>query len=370
MSKIKLLHIQVLPILSGVQNVSLSILESLPPEKYEIHLICAPLPSGHSDSLIDRVLELGGTVHVLPMFKRNIGFHDFAAFWQIYRIIRKNRFDIVHTHSSKPGFLGRIAARLAGVKKVIHTVHGFPFHVGQFWLVQRIYMLLEKLAGKAAHITTFVSEQGMTYAIKTGIISKAKARLIVNGVKSAPEPVAVATDQSKFVIGSVARFDSPKNNEITIQCAIEACNICSRLAFVFIGDGLVWEKCGKKVTESGLSERIMLTGWQDNIQTWLRKMDVFLLYSLWEGLPLSILEAMAEGLPVVASDIRGSNELVSDETGWLVSVDKPEKLTQLLASLPECLTDVQLKGLAAYKSVKEKYRREQAVAEYQNLYEQ
>ena len=137
MTKIKLLHIQLLPLLYGAQNVMLKLLNSLDINRYEIYVISKP-----GGPLVDRLRQLN--YHYIPVktLRRNISFLDILAFFKIYNICKKYKFDIVHTHSSKTGFIGRIAARSAGIHKIIHTVHGFSFHPFQSHLNSQFLILL------------------------------------------------------------------------------------------------------------------------------------------------------------------------------------------------------------------------------------
>ena len=119
----KLLHLQLLPLLSGVQNFSLHLLAGLNPEEYEIHV--ASQPGG---PLVQEVQRRGYTYHPLSQLRHPISWRDIPAFWQILRLCKKEGFDIVHTNSSKPGLLGRIAARIVGVPLIIHNppTHSMP----------------------------------------------------------------------------------------------------------------------------------------------------------------------------------------------------------------------------------------------------
>ena len=127
-------------------------------------------------------------------------------------------------------------------------------------------------------------------------------------------------NENEIVVGCVARFWEQKNMINTTKAAISVCERTNRFKFIFVGDGFTLSTCKELVTDSNLSSKIEFKGYQKNIRKWLQEFDVFLLYSLWEGLPLSILEAMAEGLPIIASDIIGNRELIDERNGIKVPI--------------------------------------------------
>jgi len=175
--------------------------------------------------------------------------------------------------------------------------------------------------------------------------------------------------KDRFIIGSSLRFSQQKYIVQTMEAAIIACRRNPKLAFVFIGDGEFYELCLKMVKSAELTDSIFLPGWQKNMTAWLEQFDCFLLYSLWEGLPLSILEAMAMGLPIIGSDIKGNDELISDLNGILVPPKKPELLAEVLQSLPDRTSEMKIWGENSRKAVLQRFNMEEFVARYRELYE-
>ena len=363
MIKIKIVHIQLLPLLSGVQNMMLSILSSLDPDKYDIYVI-----SKSGGPMVDKVIELGYTHIPLNSLRRNISFMDVVAFASLFKIFKKYKFDIVHTHSSKTGFIGRIAARLANTPKIIHTVHGFPFHPYSKKSVKIIYTFLEKFAAHFCDFVVFVNNSERQMAIKEKIVSEKKAVTIYNGIDYS-EQVIKKQDKQNFVIGSCLRFWEQKNIIATVDVAVKVCHENEFVKFIFIGDGSLFSEVKEMVCNAGLEERILLPGWQNNVTEWFKEFDLFLLYSKWEGLPISILEAMAYGLPIVASDIKGNNELVSSDNGVLVSVDEPAKLKDVLLELYNKSDLLDTWGGNSRKLIREKFALSDFINNYLYLYE-
>jgi glycosyltransferase involved in cell wall biosynthesis len=371
MAKKKILHIQLLPLLSGVQNMMLELLSHLDREEYDIYVLSKP-----GGPLVEAVQAAG--YHYLPVrsLRRDISFWDIVSFWEIFLLVRKNHFDIVHTHSSKTGFIGRIAGRLGGAGKVVHTVHGFSIHEHQPGLNNLLYILLERIAAQFCDRMIFVNDFERRFAIAQHIITAQKSCTIYNTVnleKFRYDPCNFDEErdysQHPFNIGSVLRFTRQKNLLETIKAAIKVCRQKANICFIFAGDGEYFLECKQMVELENLNSRILLIGWQQNIENLLPKFDVFLLYSRWEGLPISILEAMACGLPVVCSDIKGNNELVSADNGILIAIDNEEELVQVLVHLPERQADLRRWSNRSRQKVEENFGTEKFVNQYREIYE-
>ena len=368
MEKIKIAHIQLLPLLSGAQNVMLTILNSLDRDKYDIYVISKP-----GGPLVERVLELGYNYIPLRSFRRSISIMDFVAFIKLIKVFNKYKFDIIHTHSSKPGFIGRIAARIAGVPKIVHTVHGFSFHYAQPFPIRFFYQVLEKFVSQFCDTIVFVNNFEREFAIKHRIVKEKKAITIYNGIELNEEKIKNVTYKIKediFIIGSVLRFEKIKNIINTVKTAIKVCKANNKIIFYFIGDGKLLKECRKMVLTADLEENIIFPGWQNNIAEWLVKFDVYLLFSIAEGLSVSIMEAMFIGLPIVASDVKGNNELVYNANGILVPINDIDRLTTVLLSLSYKKAELREWGDNSRKLIKERFNLTNFVRKYKNIYDQ
>ena len=366
MNKIKIVHIQLLPLLSGAQNVMLSILKSLDRDNYEIFVISKP-----GGPLIDQVKELGYEYIPLKSFRRSISIMDIVAFIKLIRIFKKYKFDIVHTHSSKPGFIGRIAARIAGVPKILHTVHGYSFHYAQPLIIRFFYQVLEKFVSPFCDKIVFVNNYDREFAIKYRIVKEKKTLTIYNGIKLGEENIKKTYKKldDVFIIGSVLRFEKIKNIINTIKAAIEVCKVNNKIVFYFIGDGKLLNECKQMIIAANLKEKILFPGWQNNINEWLVKFDVYLLFSIAEGLSISIMEAMSIGLPIVASDVKGNNELVSDANGILVPINDIDRLTAVLLSLPDEKRELRKWGENSRKLIEERFNLTNFIRKYKKVYD-
>jgi len=362
MSKIKIIHLQVLPILSGVQNMMLQVLSGLDQKKYQIYVL-----SRSDGALVEKVKESGWTHLALDSLVREFSLKDFVSAWKLYFLIRKIKPDIVHTHSAKTGFLGRIVARLSRVPLVIHTIHGFPFHQYQNPIKRFVFILLESFAGFFAHFNVFVNQYEKEMAVHKLGFSKKKSLTIYNGVLPYHKQKIFSNDNSLKIV-SVLRFTEQKNVVSTIEQAVKVAKKYDNVSFAFYGDGELFNICERIVLDSDVGERVELKGWVYDIQNVLLNYDVFLLNSLWEGLPISILEAMSVGLPVICSNIKGNNELVDSHNGWLV---EPYDLNSLDSVVHEILNNKNIlaeKGRESIIKVTKQFHYGLFINEYERLY--
>ncbi|MDZ4121644.1 MAG: glycosyltransferase, partial [Candidatus Cloacimonadaceae bacterium] len=176
----KILFLQLLPILSGVQNFMLHLIDGLDRAEYEIHVASFPGPD------LQEALRQRNITHIpLPWIRREISLWDPICLLHLIYIINKNAYDVVHTNSSKPGFLGRIAASLCKTPIIVHTAHGTPFRDDQNPLVKRLYISLEALANRYCHKVVFVNHADRLRYLEMQIIQEAKATTIYNALPPA-----------------------------------------------------------------------------------------------------------------------------------------------------------------------------------------
>ncbi len=369
----KLLHLQLLPWLTGVQNFSLHLLDGLPPDEFEIHV--ASQPGG---DLVSAVRQRGYSYIPLSLLRHPISLLDLFAFLQLIWVFRKHRFDIVHTNSSKPGLLGRIAATLCGVPLVIHTVHGTAFQAGQPPLVQFAYQALEWLGNRLCHQVVYVNDSDRLNCLRLGLVSASKAKTIHNAIppelSRQLEEIAQKRKRKKrgdeFVIGSTLRFSCQKNVIALVSAACQACKAEPRLRFILLGEGEHLALCRQIVRSHQLNHRILLPGWDPRVADWLARFDAFILWSRWEAQPLSIIEAMFSGLPVIGSAIPSIAELVTDDCGWLIALDDTKALTECMISLARHSAAGAKKGIAARQRISALCSYNQMVSSYLGLYRQ
>lgn len=279
-------------------------------DHYEVHLAV-----GQEGFLTREARNLGIPTHLLPDLIQPVHpIRDLRAVAQAVRLLRAIRPQLVHTHSSKAGQVGRIAARLVGIPSIF-TAHGWAFAEGTSWKRKAIAIPGEWLAARWTSAFITVSESDQVLAERYRIACKSKVFTIHNGIPDVPQRARPdAADEP--IITMVARFEEPKDH-ITLLRALSG--IHTRFRVCLVGDGPTRPRVEHMARTLGLLDRIEFVGTSTCIADILSRSHIFTLISNWEGLPLAILEAMRAGLPVVASDVGGVREILVDgETGYLV----------------------------------------------------
>jgi len=343
MPKINLLYVITKLELGGAQKQLLSLIERIDKKRYNIFLITA-----NQGLLMPEALSIKGlSLRPSRFLERSINpLKDFLALIEIYQFIRKNKIDLVHTHSSKAGILGRWAAKLAHVSVIIHTVHGWPFHPWQNPLISQFYIFLEHLTAKITNRLIAVCEYDIKKGIKFKICKREKYVLIRYGIDKEEftdynnvlgKRKELAIDSAQAVVGMVACLKPQKSPQDYIKVAFLVTKVFPQVKFLLIGDGQLRPKIEKLIQKFNLKDSVFLTGWREDIPQVLSSIDIFMLTSLWEGLPIAALEALAASKPVIATDTGGIQEIVKDgKTGFLVP---PKNINMLAERLMILLKD-------------------------------
>lgn len=255
---------------------------------------------------------------------------DVLAFWELRRLLRLLKPDLVATHTSKAGVIGRLAAWSLGIP-AIYTAHGWSFIQEAGPIMKRVYILAEKFAGLLSARVITVSEYDCSFCLKHRILPPDKVITVHNGIPDVPYiPPEQDTEIPRLIM--VARLERPKNHIVLL----EALNLLKDLDWELnlVGDGPLRSDIEKAVCRLSLKERVNLLGARVDVPELLRKSQVFILMSDMEGLPISILEAMRSGLPVVAFDVGGVAEMVDQGVnGFLVRKGCVEELAERLEVL-------------------------------------
>lgn len=365
--KIKLLHIQVLPILSGVQRVSLNIIKTLDPEKYETWLICAPDPLNNQLSFITEATRLGVKVVTLPSLKREIGFHDLKAFWEIYRFIRREKFDVVHTQSSKPGILGRLAARLAGCPRILHTVQGLTFNRFENLFRRIFYIALEMIAGFFCDKIVMVNK---SYLRNYWFIPRRRKLLIHNAIdfNGLYRKKDRHDDLTRLIF--VGRLEPAKAPLDFVRAMEIVTGKDKKIVASIVGDGQFYSDIARYIKERKLEDNISLLGWRDDVAHLLAEHDIFCLTSIQEAFGLVFCEAGYTGLPSVATRVEGIPDVVLDgKTGLLVPPRRPELFAAAVLKLAKDRKMQVQMGREAHKYIAENFNLERFSQAYKEIYE-
>jgi glycosyltransferase involved in cell wall biosynthesis len=256
---------------------------------------------------------------------------DPAGFFELVRLVRRERPDLLHASSSKAGVLGRMAAAAARVPVRIFTVHGWAFaaHSG---MPSRLYRLADRLMDPLTTVTICVSEHEREAGLAAGTCARSRTVVIPNAVDVAASPRFRSEERARPRILAVGRLKPPKD----FQTLVEALAALPHGSFdaLIVGDGPDRARLEEQIRELWLTGRVRLAGQRRDVPELLAGADVFVLPSRSEGHPVSVLEAMAAGVPVVASRVGGIPEQVEDGvTGLLVEPGDPEALAAALGRL-------------------------------------
>ncbi len=313
--------------------------DRLSERRYQVDIVSGP-QTGPEGSLIEEIRQRGTPLTILPDLRREIGpINDLRAVQKLRQMMQAGGYQIVHTHSSKAGVVGRWAAHLAGVPIIVHTVHGWSFHDQMSPVNRQIYVLLEKFGARFSQALIVVSPQDIEKGLAQGIGRREDYHVIRSGVEldrfgHPAVPPQVVRQQLGIppdvpVVGSVTRL-SPQKAPLDLAAAFA--HIHHRrpeIWFVIFGDGPLRLDVETALQSAGIANRVILTGLRRDVPELMAAFDVFVLSSLWEGLPRVLPQAMATGLPIVATQADGSAEAVVDgENGFLVERGQPEALAE------------------------------------------
>jgi glycosyltransferase involved in cell wall biosynthesis len=288
--------------------------------------------------LRDATAAAGARFEPLAHVRRRVGARDVAGLVELVRLLRRHRPDIVHASSSKAGVLGRLAGALAGVPIRIFTVHGWAF-AAYSGAAGRLYRVADRFVRPLTTVTVCVSERERNLGLAARTCDPVRTVVIANAVDVAGAPRVRAGNRERPLIVAVGRLQAPKDF-LTLVRALGRLEPGSFEA-VIVGDGPDRGRLEEEIGRLAVAERVTLAGERRDVPELLAAADVFALASSSEGMPVSVLEAMAAGLPVVASRVGGVPEQVEDgETGVLVDPGEPEDLADALSRL---LGDVELR---------------------------
>jgi glycosyltransferase involved in cell wall biosynthesis len=322
----------------------------------------------HGDGpLRDAVRDAGVRFAPLRHLRRDLHpARDLLGLIELVALIRRERPDIVHVNSSKAGFLGRLAALAAGTPVRVYTVHGWAFKAYDGWSAA-LYRWADRLMSPLTTVTICVSQTERAAGLVARTCRAERTLVIPNAIDVESAPRA-RLDGAPPRIVTVGRLAAPKD-PLTLIRALPALEP-RPYSLAFIGDGRERGAVEQELRASGVGHRVTLLGDRRDVPELLAAADVFVLSSRSEGAPLSILEAMAAGLPVVASDVGGVGELVVDgETGLIVPPGDPARLAQALARMLEDGALRERLGAAGRARARERFDLAALRAAHLDLYE-
>lgn len=324
--------------------------------KDDFEITVAAGETGRNRELLDRAEKAGIRTRELKHLKRAIiPLQDMLAFFELTRFFRRERFDLIHANSTKAGILGALAARIAGTKaKVLYTAHGWVFLEPLSAIRRNLYLAMEKIAARFRDATIILSNRERDIALRFRLGTSETLHVIPHGIEipagyflskaEAQKRLADTTGkrkaesgkpQDELVIGTIANLYPTKGLDVLIRAFGET-TFPEPARLVIIGEGPERPNLERLIIELGQNDRAMLAGAIPDAARLLHAFDIFVLPSRKEGLPYALLEAMAAGLPMVATAIGGVPEIIEHQkNGLLVPPDDAAALGQTLRTLSE-----------------------------------
>jgi len=342
--RVRVLQLITRLIVGGAQETAIVAAAEVDPERFESELWIGP-QTGPEGSLLDDARRRGVPVRVFPNLVREISpLKDLLVTFELAREMRRGCFDIVQTHSSKAGIVGRLAARMAGVPHITHVVHGWGFHERMHPFVRWFYVTLERVMTGISWPLVSVSERTTRIGLAARIGRPSSYRLVRSGIPlktfHADDDVrrrvrsSLGARPDDVVVGSVGRLSPQKNPHDFVRVAAAVLSRHENVLFVYVGDGPMRSEIEQAVADAGIGGRLRLLGLRDDVPDLLRAFDLFILTSLWEGLPRVVPQALATGVPVVAYDIAGIEEsVIEGRNGHLVEPGAVEAMVERLGTL-------------------------------------
>ena len=340
-------------IIGGAQENTLLTCEGLHQRGHRVTLISGPT-RGPEGSLVERARQGGYEYVELPELIRAVNpWMDMRAQRYLALEFQRRKPDIVHTHSSKAGIVGRLAAHDARVPHIVHTIHGMSFNRTQSRLKRAAYAWLERRAARHTDVIVTVADAMITQSVAAGICRRETMLTVYSGMEIGPftpnaaQRTAIRRQwglaNEHVVVGTVARLFRRKGYEQLIPIMAAAAAREPRLRFVWIGDGAQRAEYEAQLAQLGLTDRTTLAGLISPAQVpcLLAGCDILAHTSQWEGLPRAVVQALLMQIPAVAFDIDGTPEVVIDgETGRLVPLND---LDGFVSALCELATDADLR---------------------------
>jgi glycosyltransferase involved in cell wall biosynthesis len=338
--KIKVVHIITKLELGGAQVNTIYTYENLDENHFDTYLITGP-----GGILTDKVQKKDSLFIVDNLIRQLNPLKDLKAFLQIRKILKQIKPQIVHTHSSKAGIIGRFAAFSLKVPAIIHSVHGFSFSPYQSFLKRTFYVTAEKIVSKMTRHFVFVSTDDIDTARRKKLV-KENYSLIRSGFpfkkflqkneNTGALRMKYNIKETDFLCGIIAPFKPQKGLFHLIEIAAKAAAAKQNVVFMITGDGDLRDAIETKLNEKGIYKNFRLPGFIFDIENTIDLFDLGISTALWEGLPQSLVQLRLKKKAVVASDIPGNREVIKEnKNGFLVSVEDHQTFAERILYLAE-----------------------------------
>lgn len=372
-SPVRLLHVVGDSCFGGAARIILRLGQAAKEEGWQVDILT-------TDPVFQEAVKQHGLGLVnLDVIRREIRpAWDLAGLFRLHNFLRREPYRIVHTHTSKAGFVGRLAAWLADVPVIVHTAHGFAFHERSPILARFFYSNLERIASQCCDRIVSVSQFHRRWALELGICDPPHILTIPNGVAHAARNPEIAPAEIRrrwgvrdddFFILSMARLASDKGLEYLIEAAANLPRMKRRYRVVVAGDGPVRARLERLARNLGVAERVVFLGYREDVGDLLAACDLVVLPSLREGLSMALLEAMAAGKPIIATSIGSHMELASQaEMARLVPPADPRALCEAILGFARDPALMARYGTTARALFESSYTEDRMLNSYKQLY--
>lgn len=357
----------------GTQKHVIDIAKKIDKSIFQIDIVYS---TSRNKNFVQESRGIFNRTYGLPI-QRSASFTDISNILKMRQIIKQNNYDIVHCHSTKAGFVGRLAALVSRHPNVIYSPHGFMFCDNRIPLKRFLYLSLEKYLGYLTQKLIAVSGSERDLAIQHNIVPNKKIITLYNSIdptdfddysyiNQVPEKLK---DCSEIILGTVGRLYYQKD-PITLIKSFKIINDrFPNTKLIMVGDGPLEQVCIKLIDKLGLKTKIRLAGYQKNSKAYYKMFDIFMLSSHYEGLPYALLEAMCVGIPSVGTNVVGIKDLIlHGETGFLSEEEDYNGLADSVISLlnnPQLLSDF---SENAKRMTRENFNFNNGIIKYQEFY--
>ena len=376
--KIKVLIVITRLTIGGDTNVVLDIADYLKNHPlYEVQLAAGPVFEPEVD-LTHLATERSIPITIIPSLINHIRpWINLKALLELLAVIRRGKFDVVHTHSSVAGVVGRFAACIARVPVIVHHVHGWGIQENMSKAVKTLYLILERITALFTDRLIAVSIPTIQKGLAYRICNEEKFALIYNGINLNKFRQQVdrqkifselGLDPEAKIVGMIARLDQQKNPLDFIRAAAIVIKKYPKVQFLIAGDGSLRAECERLIDELNLRGSFFLLGYRDDVDKIMPILTFTVLSSLWEGLPVVFQEAMSAGKPIIANDVDGARDvIIQGETGYLVTPHRPQEMAERILYLLDNDAICREMGLTAQKE-SERFSGDQMVQNIASLY--
>ena len=301
-TKIKLMQITHDLAIGGLQQVVVNLCKNIDRDKFDVSVLCLR----RKGEFAPEIEKMGIKVFTIPRKADKV---DYLAFLKVAKILRQEKTDVIHTHNTQPFIDGTIAAMISGVKTIVHTDHARDFPD------KRRYMFAEWMMSQFAYKVVGVSEHTSKNLMKYEKISSKKIMTIMNGIDESKHNVTIdkkkkrrelGVNQDGPIIGVGVRLTEQKGITYLLQAMPTVIEKYSDITLIIAGEGPLGNKLRSEAISRGIDKNVLFVGPRLDMPELLKLFDLYVLPSLWEGLPMVLLEAMAAGCPIVATDVGGN----------------------------------------------------------------